>query len=106
MMAGRRLAEIINSAWAEIFLNIAGQARDADDQLLRAHWLATQDPNRREWKQIASVKAAFERSKYISGDPYRLKAAKDRGRRLGPVYVDLKAYVTDLRKSLFLKEVV
>jgi len=102
------LAELINSAWAEIFTNIAGQARDADDQLLRAHWLATQDPNRREWKQIASVKAAFDRSNYISGATRIVpleKAAKDQDDAWDRLYADLKAYVTDLRKcSFFLKE--
>lgn len=102
------LAELINSAWAEIFTNIAGQARDADDQLLRAQWLATQDPNRREWKQIASVKAAFDRSNYISGATRIVpleKAAKDQDDAWDRLYADLKAYVTDLRKcSFFLKE--
>lgn len=103
-----QLAELINDAWAEIFTNIAGQARDADDQLLRAHWLATQNPDRREWKQIASVKVAFDRSNYISGATRlvpREKAAQDQDEAWNRLSADLKSYVTGLRKcSFFLKE--
>jgi hypothetical protein len=62
-----QLADLINVAWADIFRNLAADVSDADDQLLRAHWLATQNPDRREWKRIASIKERFDRSRYISG---------------------------------------
>ncbi|WP_447646194.1 DUF262 domain-containing protein [Nocardioides zeae] len=102
------LAGRINKAWADIFANIAGQARDADDQLLRAHWLATVDPSRREWKQIASIKANFDRSNYISGATRIVptdKPAKDQDDAWDRLFHDLSGYIDGLRKcSFFLRE--
>lgn len=63
----QQLADQINEAWREIFRNLATQADEAEDQLLRAHWLATQNPDPRLWKRIASVKERFQRSAYVSG---------------------------------------
>ena len=84
-----QLADIINDAWAAIYRNLAGDALDADDQLLRAHWLATQNPDRREWKRIASVKKRFDRSKYISGETRIVpltKVGRDQEQALGPSF--------------------
>lgn len=102
------LSELINCSWAKIFVNLAEQGRDGEDQLLRAHWLATRDPDRRTWQQIASVKSAFERSQYVSGatrlvPPVEAQAAQ--GAAWDRLYADLKRFVTDLRKcSFFLHE--
>ncbi len=103
-----QLASIINDAWADIFRNLAGDAPDADDQLLRAHWLATQNPDRREWKRIASIKKRFDRSKYISGEtrivPVK-RAGRDQEQAWDRLFEDISSYVGSLRKcSFFLAE--
>ena len=103
-----QLAELINESWADIFLNLAGEAADADDQLLRAHWLATQDPDRRGWKRIASIKERFDRSRYISGETRIVpvpRANKDQDDAWDRLFADLTDYVTSLRHcSFFLAE--
>lgn len=103
-----QLADLINEAWAAIFRNLAGDAPDADDQLLRAHWLATQNPDQREWKRIASIKKRFDRSKYISGEtrivPVK-KAGKDQEQAWDRLFDDISSYVGSLRRcSFFLAE--
>ena len=62
----RQLAAIINECWRTIFVNLgSAQLGPAhEDQLLRVHWLATQDPRQREWEKIRSVKERFHRSRY------------------------------------------
>jgi len=95
-----QLAGVINTAWADIFRNLANQTRDADDALLRAHWLATQNPATREWKQIISIKSRFERSQYISGETRvkpRTKAAQDQESAWDALAHDLGSYVRSLR---------
>lgn len=60
----QRLAATINECWRTIFVNL-GSAQlgpSHEDQLLRAHWLATQDPRQREWEKIRSVKKRFHRN--------------------------------------------
>lgn len=61
------LANRINQRWSEIFHNLADASPDVEDRLLRAHWLATQNPDRRSWRQSDSVKALFPRTKYVPG---------------------------------------
>jgi len=105
---GEQLAQTINDSWAEVFRNLASQQGDADDQLLRAHWLATQDPDRSKWKRIASIKARFDRSNYISGETRIVpvtKAGKDQDEAWDRLFSDVTAYVVSLRKcSHFLAE--
>lgn len=62
----RQLAAVINESWKTIFVNLgSAQLGPAhEDQLLRAHWLATQNPRQREWEKIRSVKGRFHRSRY------------------------------------------
>ncbi|MHA6781143.1 DUF262 domain-containing protein [Pseudonocardia saturnea] len=105
---GEALAEEINSSWAAIFGNLAGHARGQDDQLLRAHWLATQDPDLRSWKRIVSLKTRFDRSNYIS-EATRLVPAErppeDQARAWNRLYDDVRGYVRTLRHcSYFLAE--
>ncbi|MEO7261791.1 MAG: DUF262 domain-containing HNH endonuclease family protein [Jatrophihabitantaceae bacterium] len=103
-----QLADLINHAWADIFRNLAGEADDADDQLLRAHWLATQNPDRREWKRIESIKRRFDRSAYISGETRIVPVAAnatDQDAAWDRLFDDLTKYVTTLRQcSFFLAE--
>jgi len=103
-----QLADLINLAWADIFRNLAIDAPDADDQLLRAHWLAAENPDRREWKRIASIKQRFDRSKYISGEtrivPVK-RAGRDQEQAWTRLFEDISSYVGTLKKcSFFLAE--
>jgi hypothetical protein len=104
---GDQLAEKINEAWSDIFSNLARESADADDQLLRAHWLATQNPDRSAWKRIASVKAKFDRSNYVSSETRIVPAAHDYNQEQAwdRLFADVDAYVTSLRDcSHFLAE--
>lgn len=105
---GEQLAATINDAWAQVFRNLASQQGDADDQLLRAHWLATQDPDRSKWKRIASIKGRFDRSNYISGETRIVpvtKPGKDQDEAWTRLFDDVTDYVGTLRKcSHFLAE--
>ena len=101
---GYQLVDLVNNAWAAIFRNLAGQQGDADDQLLRAHWLATQNPDRSAWKRIASIKARFDRSNYISGETRIVpvsKAAKDQDEAWDRLFKDVTSYVKSLRACSF-----
>jgi hypothetical protein len=71
----RQLAATINESWRAIFVNLgSAQLGPAhEDQLLRAHWLATQNPRQREWEKIRSVKERFHRSKYRDDRPLLLQ---------------------------------
>lgn len=99
-----QLAGVINAAWADIFRNLASQSRDADDALLRGHWLATQNPAPREWKQIASIKSRFDRSQYVSGETRvkpEVKAAQDQESAWDALVADIEPYVRSLRDCSF-----
>lgn len=58
------LTTTINKAWSDIFANLARLTID-DDALLRAHWIATEDPIQRNWQRTISVKAKFPRAQYV-----------------------------------------
>lgn len=62
-----QLADFINEKWSGIFRNLASLGDAAEDQLMRAHWLATQDPVLKNWRGTASVKTAFDRTRFVSG---------------------------------------
>jgi hypothetical protein len=66
---GRRqvLIDEINSAWTRIYrllLEVARVSSAGEDQFLRAHWLANQDPVPRSWRGTKSVKERFSRQLY------------------------------------------
>jgi len=68
------LADRINEAWARIFRELAGHGlfrRTAEDEFLRAHWLATVDPAIRSWQQSGGVRDRFALYAY-AGDRARL----------------------------------
>jgi hypothetical protein len=103
-----QLADQINEAWASIFTNLAREAGDADEQLLRAHWLATVNPDRNAWKRIASIKARFDRSNYVSGSARLIpsgRAGKDQAEAWDELFDEVGDYVRTLRDcSFFLSE--
>jgi hypothetical protein len=89
------LARTINASWSEIFANLGASHLGPvhEDQLLRAHWLATQDPRPAEWHKAKSVKDRFHRRRYIDD------------RQL--LYPEVTAYATSLRKaSLAYRDIV
>lgn len=62
---GDALSDLINQTWSRIFTHLSTVPGNAEDTVLRAHWLATVNPRSREWKRTASVKNHFQRAKYI-----------------------------------------
>lgn len=61
------LAAAVNAAWAEIFrqLMAAGLTTSSDeDQLLRAHWLTSYDPQSRNWAGSKAIKTRFDLRRY------------------------------------------
>jgi hypothetical protein len=91
-----QLVDAINEAWASIFANLTGEVRGMDDQLLRAHWLATQNPDTRAWKRIESIKLRFDRSKYIPGatrlvPPVEVSADQDEA--WSELFSDVRSYI-------------
>lgn len=106
--AGHDLAAFINDAWSGVFADLAGTDVD-EDQLLRAHWLATQNPDVRTWKGATSVKSVFQRSTFVP-DSIRLVAdpAVPQGlddERTAELTTKVKDYVRTLRLcALFLNE--
>ncbi|GAB2857825.1 DUF262 domain-containing protein [Nocardioides pacificus] len=62
---GPKLAHLVNDRWSGIFKNLADLPAESEDRLLRAHWLATQNPDRRTWKGVDAVKEKFPRTKYV-----------------------------------------
>ncbi|MGH3098417.1 MAG: DUF262 domain-containing protein [Streptosporangiales bacterium] len=102
------LAELINTKWSEIFRELAKLPSRYEERLLRAHWLATQEPDARQWKRTASVKEKFPRSKYVPGsdrlthvpgpnDDHASGATVDANNPVwSDLYEDVKAYVLSL----------
>jgi len=98
------LAESINKAWSEIFQNLARESADMDEQLLRAHWLVTQNPVTRDWKQMASIKGHFDRSKYVSGATRIVpdeRPAEDQEAAWDRLFEDISSYVETLRQTSY-----
>ena len=98
------LAEKINKAWSEIFQNLARESADMDEQLLRAHWLVTQNPVARDWKQMTSIKGHFDRSKYVSGATRIVpekRPAEDQEAAWDRLNEDISGYVETLRRSSY-----
>jgi hypothetical protein len=79
---------VVNDAWAEIFrqLMAAGLTSSSDeDQLLRAHWLTSYDPQPRKFLGSKTIKSFFDLRNY-QGEDERLLA-------------DLVTYTEGLRAS-------
>jgi hypothetical protein len=101
---GEDLADKINHSWSQIFANLATEPDGMDDQLLRAHWLATQDPSTREWKRIASIKTRFDRSLYVSSETRLIpvhKGGEDQAQAWEQLYNDVSGYIASLRACSF-----
>ncbi|MBL8684859.1 MAG: DUF262 domain-containing protein [Myxococcales bacterium] len=81
------LSEMINKRWADIFMNLMSAnlaSPTNEDQLLRAHWIASKDHDVKRWDGSKSIKQHFN----LKHDPYRgdHKTLRD----------DLLAYVRSL----------
>jgi hypothetical protein len=61
------LSAIVNTKFAEIFKHLGSSdlSSSHEDQMLRAHWLATEDPDARNWSGADSIKNRFHRRKYL-----------------------------------------
>lgn len=101
------LATLINAKWSDIFKELAKLPTRYEERLLRAHWLATQEPDARQWKRTASVKAKLPRSKYVPGSDRLAQAPENDAPTAGsgldaddPVwaalYSDIKSHVESL----------
>lgn len=97
---GEKLAELINNRWSSIFKNLAALSGESEDRLLRAHWLATQNPDRRTWTGVDAVKAKFPRTKYVSSsarlDTDMSSAPTDTNEVWQSLSDDVTAYVNGL----------
>lgn len=59
------LADAVNTKWSNIFKHLAHVPGHIEDRVLRAHWLATQNPDSRQWRRTLSVKERFPRARYV-----------------------------------------
>lgn len=101
---GEQLATLINSAWSEMFQNLAGEEINADNQLLRAHWLATVDPDLQSWLGAVSLKKLFDRSTYVATAMRIVSSSdsiEDQSASWGRLHTDVTEYVASLRASSF-----
>lgn len=72
---GHELDKVVNAAWAEIFRQLmsAGLTTSGDeDQLLRAHWLTSHDPQSRNWTGSKAIKTCFDLRRYQTNHPQLL----------------------------------
>ncbi|AKU14874.1 DUF262 domain-containing protein [Luteipulveratus mongoliensis] len=97
----------INRAWSRIYDHLAGYNAN-EDLLLRAHWLATQDPSARSWRGAVSVKEFLSRERFIPGSA-RLTVSEQSEEDAEQLQDDLvntvAAYVTSLQNcALFTRE--
>jgi hypothetical protein len=97
----QQLAATINESWRAIFVNLgSAQLGPAhEDQLLRAHWLATQAPRQREWEKIRSVKTRFHRSNYRDDKSLLLKEVSSYVYSLREASAAYRDIVTDSPES-------
>jgi hypothetical protein len=81
------LGSLVNESWKRIFTNLgsADLATTHEDQLLRAHWLATQNPRQLDWRQAKSVKERFHRRRYAND--------------LDLLFTEVSAYARSLREA-------
>jgi hypothetical protein len=72
------LGKLVNAAWAGIFEDLmAGGLSDSgsEDQLLRAHWLAAYNADRRSWDGTGSVKKLLSLRTFHGKEPELLDTA-------------------------------
>ena len=92
------LAEFINKEWSGIFRRLSRLPARQEERLLRANWLATTNPDARQWQRTASVKERFPRSRYVPGAD-RLNGSEYFGTSVtlsDELYAEVKAYVQRL----------
>ena len=79
------LANDINTSWRTVFVNLGQLATAHEDQFLRAHWVATMDPDVRNWRGATSIKDRFHRRRYVDD--------------ADALYDDVQQYVKSLRQA-------
>ncbi|MGI9017169.1 MAG: DUF262 domain-containing protein [Euzebya sp.] len=105
---GEQLAQEINERWTKIFSHLANAQQGEEDQLLRWHWLATQQPDKRYWARVGSIKERFDRGRYLASG-VRLKKdvtpLPDGEAKWNELFDDLSSYISTLEScALFLRE--
>ena len=103
-----QLAHEINERWTQIFGHLANAQQGEEDQLLRWHWLATQQPDKRYWKGVGSIKGRFDRGRYLASG-VRLKTDETADAvgeaKWDELFEDLSSYISSLEScALFLRE--
>lgn len=79
------LSAEINECWRVVFVNLGRLPTSHEDQFLRAHWIATVEPDVRSWRGANSVKERFSRRRYADG--------------IGDLYSEVWEYVGSLRQA-------
>lgn len=95
------LSSIINDSWKTIFTNLGAAQLGAshEDQLLRAHWLATQNPRPSEWLKAKSVKQRFHRRAYVDNKALLFTEVRDYARSLRDASLAYRDVVTENQES-------
>ena len=86
------LRDLVNRAWAAIYRRLEAVglgAAEYEDQLLRAHWIATADPDVRRWEGSRSIKQRFQLKAFRGLDAERdlLARLTEYARTLGDAVV-------------------
>ncbi|CAM3449258.1 DUF262 domain-containing protein [Nocardioides dubius] len=98
---GPKLADRVNERWSGIFTNLAELPADSEDRLLRAHWLATQNADRRSWTGVEAVKKKFPRAKYVPSSQRLETVGATPPTNTDVLWQDLFDHVTDYVDSLW-----
>ena len=98
---GHKLSDRINERWSGIFKNLADLPPDSEDRLLRAHWLATQNADRRTWTGVEAIKKKFPRAKYVPSSQRLESVGTAPIVNTDAVWQDLFDHVTDYVDSLW-----
>lgn len=98
---GPKLADRVNERWSGIFKNLADLPADSEDRLLRAHWLATQNADRRTWTGVEAIKGKFPRAKYVPSSQRLETVGSAPLANTDAVWQDLFDHVVDYVDSLW-----
>lgn len=89
----------VNRAWSHIYEHLAGLSAN-EDLLLRAHWLATQDPIARWWRGAVSVKELLSRERFVPGSARLTSRDSTLAQDSESLQDDLVSTVTDYVSTL------
>lgn len=94
------LAQRINDAWSSIYhllLEVAAVSSAGEDQFLRAHWLATEDPVPVRWRGTKSVKERYARERYLAHPDLLIEEV---GAYVGSLRRAARSYADSLRPDV------